>query len=134
MNDSDERANILKQKDRVVNLKPFTSIRSRFIDLQKWEGIVLDVSKNSFIGRLIDLTHDDQDSEAEFSFEEVHHEDKPLLTPGAIFYWTIGYKEDRGQRIRASMIRFRRLPARQKEEIEAAKEDAQNTRDLLQWK
>ena len=133
MNDSDERADILKQKDRVINLKPFATIRNRFIDLQKWEGIVLHVSKNSFIGRLVDLTHDDQDSVAELSLEEVHHEDKPLLTSGAIFYWTIGYKEDRGQRIRASMIRFRRLPAWQKGEIEAAKKDAQNIRDLLQW-
>jgi hypothetical protein len=133
MNDSDERADIRKQRDRVVNLKPFTAIRNRFIDLQKWEGIVLHVSENSFIGRLIDLTQDDQDIEAEFSVEEVHHEDKPLLTPGAIFYWTIGYKEDRGQRIRASMIRFRRLPTWQKEEIEAAKKDARNIRDIFQW-
>jgi len=131
MTDSDDLSNMSEQKDQVVYLKPVTFIKSRFIELQKWEGIVLEVSTNSFIGRLIDLTQDHIDSEAEFSFEEVHDEDKPLITPGAIFYWTIGYKEDGGQRIRASMIRFRRLPAWQKDEIEAAKRDAQKIRDLL---
>lgn len=130
---SDELYNTLKQEERIVLLKPFAVIKSRFIELQKWEGIVLDVSNNSFIGRLIDLTHNNQDSEAEFSLEEVHKEDKPLINLGAIFYWTIGYKEDRGQRIRASIVRFRRLPAWQKEEIEVAKRDAQHIRDLLQW-
>ena len=134
MNDSDDQDNISRQKDQVVHLKPVTFIKSRFIELQKWEGIVLEISEDSFIGRLMNLSQNDHDSEAEFSFEEVHDEDKSFIMPGAIFYWTIGYKEDRGQRIRASMIRFRRLPAWQREEIEAAKRSAQNIKDLLQWK
>jgi hypothetical protein len=134
MNDSVEQYNISRQKDQVVHLKPVTFVKSRFIELQRWEGIVIEVSEDSFNGRLINLSQNDHDSEAEFSFNEVHDEDKSFIMPGSIFYWTIGYKEDRGQRIRASMIRFRRLPAWQREEIEAAKRSAQNIKDLLQWK
>lgn len=130
--DSEEVGNIIKQKEEVIHLKPVAGIRSRFLELQKWEGIVTEVSKDSFVGRLIDLTEKSQDLEAEFSIDEVHQEDRPLVGAGAVFYWTIGYKEDRGQRIRASMIRFRRLPAWQKEEIEAAKRDAKYIKDLFQ--
>ena len=133
MEDSEEISKIIKQKEEVIHLKPVADIRSRFLELQKWEGIVTEVSKDSFVGRLIDLTERSGDTEAEFSIEEVHQEDKPLVEVGAVFYWTIGYKEDRGQRIRASMIRFRRLPAWQKEEIEAAKRDAKYIKDLFQW-
>ena len=65
LNDYDEIYNNVGQIDRVVHIKPTKSIKSRFIELQKWEGIVLQVLKDSFIGRLINLTQDEPDSEAE---------------------------------------------------------------------
>lgn len=130
----EDTMDIRRQLTPVIHFKPTTSIRSRFLELQKWEGIVLQILKDTFIARLIDLTHGGSDEEAEFSFEEVHIEDQSLIKPGAIFYWNIGYLEDRGQRIRASVTRFRRVPTWKSEEIEAAKRDAQYVRDLFDWK
>ena len=123
----------LGQRDKVIRLNRTTPIRSRFIELQKWEGIVIEVLADSFVGRLCSITTTDPDSEAEFSLDELHDEDRPLATPGAIFYWTIGYSENRGQRIRASLIRFRRLPVWQKDEIETAKLEAKEAGNILQW-
>lgn len=123
-----------KQLAPVIHFKTTPSIKSRFLELQQWEGIVLQVLKDSFVGRLIDLTHKGRDEEAEFSYDETHIDDQPLIKPGAIFYWTIGYLENRGQRIRASVIRFRRVPTWKSKEIEAAKRDAEYIRELFHWK
>lgn len=110
-------------------------VQDQFVPLQKWEGSVLEVLKDSFIACLVDFTNEEPDEEAEFSFEEVPDADRSLVEPGAIFYWNIGYIDNiSGQRIRVSIIRFRRLPVWRPEELEAAKLNAQRTRDLLNWK
>lgn len=106
-------------------------IQNRFIELQKWEGTVIQVFKESYTARLIDLTEERPDEEAEFSFDEIHDEDIPLVEPGAIFYWSIGYPVIRGQRFRASVIRFRRLPKWSEEEIITAAEEAEYLEMLL---
>lgn len=106
----------------------------RFRSLQKWEGIVLSVSIDSFWARLIDLTENGPDEEAEFSLEELHSDERALVKPGAIFYWNIGYHDlYRGQRKRESIIRFRRLPAWTKREIDVAREKAANIRESIGW-
>jgi len=103
--------------------------------LQKWEGFVLQVRKDAFVARLIDQNHDGPDEEAEIPLEEISEEDQALVQPGAIFYWSIGYLDSRGgQRIRASVIRFRRLPAWTTEELQAARSKAASMRELLGWK
>lgn len=107
---------------------------TRFEVLQKWEGIVLDVLDDSFTARLIDLTQQGFDEEAEFALEEIDEGDKPLLQPGAIFYWNIGYSDSPSGRARVSIIRFRRLPIWRSEELERAKHDAERLSDLLEWK
>ena len=94
----------------VVHLKRVPVISTRFISLQKWECVVLQVLDDSFIARLIDLTNESPDEEAEFALDEVHREDQLLIAEGAVFYWSIGYLETGGQRRRVSDIRFRRLP------------------------
>lgn len=117
----------------IPRIKP--THQDSFISLQKWEGIVLEVKKGYFLARLIDLTHEGPDEEAELPMEEVTEQDKALVKPGAIFYWNIGYLDMRsGQRIRASVIRFRRLPKWSREEIEAAKREAAHLQETLGWK
>jgi hypothetical protein len=107
----------------------------RFISLQKWEGSVLEIGEESFTARLIDLTQEGVDEEAEFSKEEVAESDLPLFKPGAIFYWNIGYEDSlTGQRTRVSMMRFRRLPVWSKEELRAAKREAIRLRESIGWK
>jgi hypothetical protein len=112
-----------------------TITTNRFVPLQKWEGIVLQVFEDSFFAQLVDLTSGGVDEEAEFPVEEVSDADRSLIAPGAVFYWNIGYIDDiSGQRTRASVIRFRRLPVWRSEELERAKRKAQHLGDLLDWK
>jgi hypothetical protein len=92
------------------------------------------VMDNAFLARLIDLTHTGVDEEAEFPIDEISEEDKALITPGAIFYWDIGYHTSySGQRTRKSLIRFRRLPAWTQKEIEAAQREAERIGKAFGW-
>lgn len=103
--------------------------------INEWAGIVLEVQRDSFIARLVDQTQEGPDEEAEFPFEEVPVGDRALIVPGAVFYWNIGYSDSlSGQRTRASVIRFRRLPVWQSEEFTRAKQEAQQLRETLGWK
>jgi len=103
--------------------------------LQKWEGVVVDVQPEAFLARVSDLTHQNMDEEAELPIAEVSEADRALVREGAVFYWTIGYLDDRyGQRQRASRIRFRRLPAWTDEEIDSARREADALAQQLGWK
>jgi len=119
----------------VVFLRREPIVQNRFVPLQKWEGTVLQVLQDSFFARLVDLTNGGVDEEAEFPVEEVSDADRSLIAPGAVFYWNIGYIDNiSGQRTRASVIRFRRLPVWKPEELERAKHKAQRIGALLDWK
>jgi hypothetical protein len=119
----------------VMFLRREPIVQNRFVPLQKWEGTVLQILEDSFFARLVDLTSGGVDEEAEFPVEEVSDADRSLITPGAVFYWNIGYIDSiSGQRTRASMIRFRRLPVWRPEELERARRKAQHISDLLDWK
>ena len=121
-------------KDRVITMTSIP-IKSNYISLQKWEGIVLSVSKDSFTARLIDLSHNTSTREiCELTINEIAPEDIDLLDVGAIFYWNIGYYDSsRGQRFRQSMIRFRRLPSWSAAEISSAKEAALKVSSVIGW-
>jgi hypothetical protein len=123
-----------KQQPRIVKVPRPTPPTTRFIPLQKWEGVVLRVTNDAFVARLVDQSSDGPDEEAEIPLEEIPEADRFLVKPGAVFYWTIGYSDSiSGQRTRASVIVFRRLPAWTAEELTAARRKAQYTRDLLGW-
>ena len=108
--------------------------KDNFISLQKWEGAVLEIKKDSFIARLIDLTKESPDETAEMPLEEVSEDDRDLLKEGAVFYWNIGYlNKTCGQRERVSLIRFSRLPSWSKDEIDAAKCETERIKKLLGW-
>ena len=110
------------------------SLQERAISLQKWRGIVEEVQKDFFTAKLINLTDIGFDEYAEISNDEITHEDKELIKPGAIFYWSIGYSHSStGQRTRFSDIRFRRIPIWDEKEINIAKEKAQKTGKLIEW-
>ena len=85
---------------------------STFRLLQKWEGTVTAVIEGEFIAELRDLTEPaNYREEATFDVAEVSPDDQPLLVPGAVFHWSIGYRTlAADQRERASQLRFVRIP------------------------
>lgn len=94
----------------------------RFHALQRWEGKVVNSNGETFLAGLTDLSLPGPAEEAEFELSDVAAADHPLIRPGAIFYWSVGYYDSpAGQRSRSSRIRFRRLPAPDDEDIAAAR-------------
>jgi len=110
---------------------PRRLVREYFIALQKWEGYVTEVGQDTFHARLIPLLGEGSDLEAEIWIEEIDGEDRTLLQPGAIFYWSIGYLDRPSGRQRTSIIRFQRLPVWTKRELEAARAEAAKLKELL---
>lgn len=78
-----------------------------------YEGTVIELTKEGFFGQLRRVDNNDGSREqSEFTLNEVSDEDRALLAPGAVFYWTVGYQTTQsGQRKIESEVRFRRLPA-----------------------
>jgi hypothetical protein len=108
--------------------------KERAVSLQKWEGVVTEVEKDIFNARLLDLTDDNPEEETDFSIEEVSEDDRKLLKPGAVFYWSLGYLTTAtGQVIRTSIVKFRRLPAWTETEVKKAQEQAAKIRRTIGW-
>ena len=103
----------------------------KFGKLQEWEGEVVSVSGNEFVAYLHDLTQESPREEASFQIDEVSEEDRTLIRTGAVFYWIIGYKTARGQRTTESFLRFRRLPAWSKRDLDRRDERAAVLRNFL---
>ena len=104
-------------------LKPV--LRPTLVAMQEWEGIVIEITDNDFVARLIDVTDRDRpgDREATFPLTEVSASDISMLVPGAIFRWTIGMQRlPGGTKQRISQVVFRRLPAWTKTDISQADE------------
>ncbi len=101
------------------------------IPLQQWEGVVTQVGDEEFTVTLRDLTHpDNPQEEAVLYVDDVPAEDRPLLVPGAVLYWSIGYQTIRntGQVQRVSDIRFRRLPTWSRRDVQRVEERARALR------
>jgi len=104
----------------------------RFSILAKWIGRVQRVDEDSFVALVQDQLEDHPEEEVEFPTSDVAEVDGPLLMPGAIFYWSIGYRDRHGgPRRRESTIRFRRLPRPSQTEIADADEWARSIQALV---
>jgi len=108
---------------------------NRFKVLQRWEGYVVEITDGECRAVIRNMISPESPrEEITFSLEEVPKPDLELVVPGAVFYWSIGYKDSiQGQRTRESMIRFRRLPLWTEKELEKAKTEAQSLGKLLGW-
>lgn len=116
---------------QAIPLSP--SSRVVFEALQKWEGRVLSRTDSTFVAVVSDLVDGVTEEQAEFEIDDVTKEDRPLVQPGAIFYWSIGYRvELSGERSRVSILVFRRLPAWSELDLERVATRAQELRDGLQ--
>jgi hypothetical protein len=109
-------------------------LKERAVSLQKWEGIVAEVGKDIFHARLLDLTEENPEEEADFSIDEVSEDDRSLIKLGGVFYWSLGYLTTRtGQVIKSSIVKFRRLPAWTEREMRMAQEQAKEIRQTIGW-
>lgn len=108
--------------------------RDYFRTLQQWAGVVIVVGSDAFTCKLYDLTEDNPEEIAEIPLKDLMDDDFDLLRPGGVFYWSIGYHQTRsGQRIRESIIRFRRLPTWSKKEIDTARIESEAASRKLKW-
>jgi hypothetical protein len=108
-----------------VRLPDHRTPSGRFIPKAKWEGVVVEVRTNEFDARLTDILGTADDITVTLSTDDVSPGDTQLVSPGAVFYWLIGYVESRlGQRSRVAELKFRRLPARRKQDLARAKAEA----------
>jgi hypothetical protein len=115
---------------------PVETPRGALIPLQKWEGVVLAVREDTFVARIVDQAGEHPDEEIELPKDELSPFEEDLLEQGAVFYWTIGYRQrlPRGQRERVSLIRLRRLPAWSRAELASARDRAEELARDLGWK
>lgn len=104
--------------------------------VQRWDALILQVfsERRAFIARLIDRTERTAEIEAELDFDELTPDDLNRVVPGAVFYWNIGFRNERnGRRVRESWMRFRRLPPVDVSDVAGAEADAAETRRIFGW-
>ena len=95
----------------LIRLSPGRAPQRLFRVLQQWEGVVSEVADDTMWADLYDLTDRSNPLEVvEIPLEEIDVADQPLLRPGSVFYWCIGYDDTSGGRRRVSEIRVRRTP------------------------
>lgn len=124
---------MVARRRAVVAVPAFSNPLYRFELLQQWECVVREITEGGFTAVLYDLTDSSNGAEeATFALEDVPDGDRVLVEPGAVFYWSLGYRTGlTGEKIRAAQIRFRRLPALTRQERSEAATEAIGFRDLL---
>ena len=90
---------------------PFAGPREHFDIKGKWQGHVVSVDEETFTAIIKDDLEQSPEEQVEIYLEEISPDDRPLVVPGAHFYWAIGYRDViGGPRMRASLIKMQRLP------------------------
>jgi hypothetical protein len=104
-----------------------------FHAVQKWEGYVLEVLKDTFLARLSPILGEGRDQDAEIFLNQVHQDDRALVEPGAVFYWSIGHAYHRSGKVtQESVLRFRRLPGWTRRELVLAEAEADEIESLFE--
>jgi hypothetical protein len=106
-------------------------VHEYLLALQKWEGYVTEVGTDTFWARLSMVVGEGTDQDAEIYIEEVDLEDRALIKPGAVFYWTIGYLDRPSGRQRSSVLRFRRLPVWTRQDLIRARSKALKIKQIF---
>ena len=106
-------------------------LTENFVVRQKWEGYITDISDDVFTARLRSLSGAADKLEAEIYLDELDQDDRRLVEPGAIFYWSIGYLDGPSGRRRTSIIRFKRVPLLTDVQLADIESRASELSDLL---
>lgn len=110
-----------KQQDPVAFPIPDTPRPGYHLQsLCRWEGTIVRLRGQTLIARLRNLDNPSSPLKtASIALDEVSDDDKAHAVVGSIFYWVIGYRiESYGQKSLTSSIRFRRLPAWTKRDLQ----------------
>jgi hypothetical protein len=101
-----------REQDVLVRLPDLCLSPLKVTVLQRWIGRVEAVYAERFVAVTTDATNPRNPAEeVEFDLAEVSEGDRPLVAEGAMFYWSIGYRDSPGgQRERISSLRFVRSP------------------------
>lgn len=131
--DADTNRNIDQQQSKIWLYRPTHRTIPKLKVLQKWEGTVTEVEDRVITAYIYDkLNPTNGRQEISFYTDEVAPRDHKFISPGAIFYWYIGYRDEiNGQRKRESVIDFQRLPAWRSEDIEAVRRKSHPLSELL---
>lgn len=82
---------------------------NRFVLEQEWLGRVDALAQDHFTAVLLEATGIADEEVADISWDLVSDADTPLVVPGALFYWVIGYRIENGERRGESRLLFKRL-------------------------
>lgn len=107
----------------VVVLPVVQAAREHFRLLKEWEGVVLSIDQRSEVlsARITDISDPSDQLEVVIPFDNISPADRPLVAEGAVFYWKVGRTIRRGgQLLNQSIVKFRRLPAWQPDELAEA--------------
>jgi hypothetical protein len=101
-----------------------------FAPKQFWEGTVDSVSQGEFVAVVRDKTNpSNPDEEVVISLDEVMPSERPLVAPGATFYWFIGPEYTPSGRIKnVSLLEFQRLPRWSRSAVDRARNRARRLR------
>jgi len=127
---------LANENESIENLKNLRWERNFefIVPIQKWYGIVKEVSEKSFIADLDDMTNGGTKESAQFDKNDVEMSERHLIEPGAIFYYYIAYMLKNGTKYKPQVIRFKRPISRQQEEFEKAMARADTMFEYLQSK
>lgn len=115
-------------------LRPMHVAGDEFELKEKFDGVVLDISDESFVARLFPTEANTHPAEAEFPRTELSPEDQALLELGAPFVLTIGYRKDGAVRRRESSFYMRRLSPLTDTQVREASDRATVFCDAVNWK
>lgn len=122
------------RQDAFVRLPDLHLSPLKVIVLQRWIGRVVSVHSDRFVAITTDATNPRNPAEeVEFDLAEVSEGDRSLVAEGAVFYWSIGYRDSLGgQRERTSSLRFVRSPRLSEAAVDRAFEQADRMAAFLQ--
>ncbi|MBP6721943.1 MAG: hypothetical protein KA239_06465 [Bacteroidia bacterium] len=102
---------------------------------QSWIGHVLEVDENGFYAKLSDQNDPTTFETASFNKKSSDYpiEDSALIQVGAVFYWSVGFESTiRGWR-KKSVLRFKRSPSINEDELDSLYDKADALFDQLNW-
>jgi hypothetical protein len=125
---------MIQKEEVLVRVPSLRESKARAIVLQRWVGRVVHIEAGRFLAVLDDRTNlQNPPEEVELDTTDLSEGDLPLLTEGATFYLSMGYRiSPGGQRERIAAVRFARQPRLNESEVNRINEQADRMAAFLE--